>query len=155
MSCFKRMKNKMKDISPVHKKMDKVIMHCAATPDADPTNPRWYNLDISEIREWHVKGNGWRDVGYHFFIKRDGTIQEGRPVGTQGAHTKGQNENIGVCYAGSKDPTKEQKESIRALGLMIRQKYGISPLDWHCHYEYANKDCPGFSRQVLLDILTG
>ena len=40
--------------------------------------------------------------------------------------TKGQTKYWCFQRSGSKDPTKEQKESIEALGLMIRQKYGIS-----------------------------
>lgn len=31
------------------------------------------------MRDWHVNG-GWADVGYHYYVKRDGTIQTGRPL---------------------------------------------------------------------------
>ena len=136
------------------RKPEKVILHCAATPDVGPENPRWYELDISEVRRWHVSGNGWKDVGYHFFIRRDGTIQSGRKVGTPGAHTKGHNRDIGVCYAGSKYPTAEQISSLKKLAELIRLTHGISPLDWHGHYEYADKDCPGFKRDEIILLLT-
>jgi N-acetylmuramoyl-L-alanine amidase len=144
LSCFKK-----------KKRPKKVIMHCAATPDSNEPGARWYELDIEEVRRWHVKGRGWKDVGYHYFIKRDGTIQPGRPVGSRGAHTKGRNYDIGVCYAGTSEPTDAQKISMRALCRQFREEHGISPLDWHCHHEYADKDCPGFSLKTLHEILMG
>jgi len=71
-----------------------MTIHCSATtPEMD-----W---DIKDIRRVHVKENGWSDVGYHFFIKRDGTIQPGRPLNRDGAHVKGENlNNLGVCLSG-------------------------------------------------------
>lgn len=136
------------------KKIDKVIFHCAATPDADESDERWFNLDIDEIDRWH-KARGWKGVGYHFFIKRDGTIQAGRSIGDMGAHTKGENHNIGVCYAGSYIPTKSQVESMRELCDALRDSYGLNVYDWYCHNEFANKDCPGFDRDTLIHLLKG
>lgn len=140
--CFKKKKGPAK-----------VIMHCAATPDDNEPGSRWYELDISEVRKWH-KAKGWRDVGYHYFIKRSGEIQEGRAVGTTGAHTLGHNDAIGVCYAGMSEPTVAQLKSIRQLRDVLRRRHGISAFDWHCHNEFANKDCPGFSPEALMDILS-
>ena len=53
--------------------VDKVFIHAS---DSD-----WkHHDDISVIRKWHVDENGWGDVGYHYFIKRNGTIQKGRDL---------------------------------------------------------------------------
>ena len=145
---------KVKELFVGKRKVDEVIMHCAATPDAGPENQRWFNLDIKEIDRWH-KQRGWRGVGYHYFIKRDGTLQKGRAEGTSGAHTRGKNHQIGVCYAGTKRPTDAQKATMRMLAQDIRDRLGISPLDWRCHYEFANKACPGFTREKLHEILLG
>jgi len=136
------------------KNIDKVIMHCSATPDETNPRKRWYKLDIEEVRQWH-KARGWRDVGYHLFIKRNGTIQYGRKIGAKGAHTLGENHNIGVCYAGMSEPTDKQKKAMRRIMEVVRKVHGLSLFDWHCHSEFANKECPGFSRVTLHNILKG
>ena len=60
-------------------------------------------VDAKLVDDWH-KQRGWSGIGYHFFIKRDGQIELGRPLQKQGAHTKNQNKNsIGLCYAGGVD----------------------------------------------------
>jgi len=133
-------------------KATKVIMHTAATPDTDIPGTRWYGLDIAEVRTWH-KNRGWKDVGYHFFIKRDGTLQYGRPVGTKGAHTLGHNDEIGVCYAGTKIMNEAQLQTLRRLAVNIRDRYGINMFEWYCHRDFANTACPGFDRSKLLKAL--
>ena len=61
-----------------------VILHCTATP-ADRV------LTVKEIRRWHVKERGWADIGYHFIIHQDGTIERARHIDKVGAHTWGNN----------------------------------------------------------------
>lgn len=81
-------------------------------------------VDASIIRKWHVEENGWRDIGYHFIILRDGTIQEGRPVDQVGAHCRGLNaHSIGICLVGGVDAdnnaefnfTPDQARELRSL----------------------------------------
>ncbi len=61
------------------------------------------DVDISDVDKWH-KARGWGGVGYHYFIKRDGTTQAGRPLDKVGAHVKGHNyQSWGVCLAGGLD----------------------------------------------------
>ena len=75
------------------KATDYIIIHCSATKPS-------HNVDIKDIDRWH-REQGWRMVGYHFLIKRDGTVQEGRGLMEGGAHAKGYNErSIGICLAG-------------------------------------------------------
>ena len=78
--------------------IDKIIVHCTATPEGK-------HFTVQQIREWHTapkpKGNGWRDIGYHFVVYLDGSVHNGRPVGQIGAHCSGHNaHSIGVCYVG-------------------------------------------------------
>ena len=54
--------------------IDKIIIHCSATPEGR-------DVKTSEIKRWHVEDNGWRDIGYHFVIELDGSIHKGRAVG--------------------------------------------------------------------------
>ena len=104
-------------IKGLKRKVDEVIIHCSATPEGR-------NVKVETVRDWHVNGNGWSDIGYHFFIELDGSIKKGRPINRQGAHTKGKNKGtIGLCYAGGTDSrggakdtrTDKQKASIVEL----------------------------------------
>lgn len=126
------------------RKINKIILHCTATPEGK-------DYTVAQIREWHVKGNGWKDIGYHYVIYRDGSIHEGRPVEQVGAHCKGYNANsIGVCYVGGitednkpKDTrTTAQKEAMHRFVGELLAKYPGATL--HCHNEFANKACPSF-----------
>ena len=64
------------------RKITKIIVHCTATQEGK-------DIDIETVRLAFKKG--WRDVGYHFLVKLDGTIEEGRPIEMTGAHTRGEN----------------------------------------------------------------
>ena len=54
------------------RKIRKIIIHCSATPEGK-------DIDAEEIRQWHLD-KGWRDIGYHYVIKLDGTVEEGGPL---------------------------------------------------------------------------
>ncbi|MFI6445368.1 peptidoglycan recognition protein [Kitasatospora sp. NPDC050543] len=61
---------------------------------------------IRSIYTYHVKTNGWRDIGYNFLVDKCGTIYEGRAGGVAnpvlGAHTLGFNTNsAGVAALGT------------------------------------------------------
>ena len=122
--------------------INEAILHYSATPEGKP-------FDVKDIRDWHVNGNGWSDVGYHFVIKLDGTIQKGRPLEKTGAHCKGHNRGtVGICYIGGgikdgKDTrTEEQKESLDLLLRDLIKDHGILKISGH--NEYSTKKCPGF-----------
>ena len=79
------------------RKITEIIIHCADTPERR-------DVRAADIRKWHVKDNGWNDIGYHYVIDLDGTIEAGRDLETIGAHCKGHNQNsIGICYIGGRD----------------------------------------------------
>ncbi|MBE7012208.1 MAG: hypothetical protein E7415_05995 [Ruminococcaceae bacterium] len=59
------------------------------------------NGDVNSIHSQHLK-NGWTGIGYHFYIRKDGSVYEGRPLDTVGAHTSGKNSvSIGICFEGN------------------------------------------------------
>jgi N-acetylmuramoyl-L-alanine amidase len=128
------------------RKINKIIIHCSATPEGRPH-------DVTDIRRWHVI-RGFNDIGYHFLIHLDGTIETGRPIELPGAHTSYQNQNsIGICYVGgmtkdmkkAKDTrTKEQKDSLIKLMHDLIYKYN-QDMTIHGHNEFANKACPSFN----------
>lgn len=125
--------------------INEIILHCSATKEGK-------HFDASDIRDWHVNGRGWSDIGYHFVILLDGTIEHGRPVEKQGAHVKSRNRNsIGVCYIGGLDDngkpkdtmTEEQEASFLDIVHSLRLVFGEG-ISVSGHNEYANKACPSF-----------
>ena len=130
------------------RKINKIIIHCTATPEGR-------EHDVADIRRWHLK-RGFNDIGYHYLIHIDGTIEEGRPINKQGAHCSKQNKgSIGLCYVGgmSKDMkkakdtrTQAQKDSLIKLMHELIYKYN-KDMTIHGHNEYANKACPSFNVQ--------
>ena len=137
--------------------IDTIVLHCSATPEG-----RWH--DAEDIRDWHVNGNGWSDIGYHFVITLDGDIEEGRPVERQGAHVRGHNATtIGVCYIGGCDEdmnpkdtmTEEQELAFEQLVCELRDEYG-DELDIMGHGDFpgVRKACPSFDVRDKFDYLT-
>ena len=73
-----------------------LIIHCSATR---------YDRDfpVEALRASH-KARGFADIGYHFYITRDGYLHRCRPVNQIGAHAAGWNDrSIGICYEGGLD----------------------------------------------------
>jgi N-acetylmuramoyl-L-alanine amidase len=123
--------------------IDKIIIHCSATP------PNMY-VDAKLVDDWH-KQRGWSGIGYHFFIKRDGQIELGRPLQKQGAHTKNQNKNsIGLCYAGGVDEDMSPEDNrtsaqIASLLSLLRLLKNIFPKTTiYGHRDFSTKSCPSF-----------
>ena len=125
--------------------INKIIIHSAYTPAGR-------EHDVEDIRAWH-KARGWSDVGYHYVIKLDGTIELGRPIDKIGAHTKGQNQgSIGICYIGGMSAndrvpedtrTEAQKISLQMLVQGLNVTFGGN-LTVHGHNEFSSKPCPCF-----------
>ena len=124
--------------------INEIIVHCSATPEGKD-----YTLDT--IRQWH-RQRGFSDIGYHYVIHPDGTVEEGRDVNIAGAHCSGHNsKSIGICYIGgmtadnkkAKDTrTEEQRKSLKALLMAMRKLYPQAKI--HGHRDLAAKACPSF-----------
>ena len=119
------------------RKIDKIIVHCADTPDGK-------DFTIRDIDRWH-KERGWQCCGYHHVIRLDGTIENGRPLAQIGAHCKGYNENsIGICLIGRQEFTPAQLVSLRNLIGSYRKLFPGSEV--FGHYELCRyKSCPYFN----------
>lgn len=129
------------------RKIDKIIIHCSATPEGR-------DVKMETIKSWHVKGNGWSDIGYHFVIELDGTLKEGRPLHRSGAHTRGENAtSIGICYVGGMDKNKNakdtrteaQKDTLNKIVEGLLEDYPEASV--HGHNEFSAKACPSFDVQ--------
>jgi N-acetylmuramoyl-L-alanine amidase len=136
------------------KNVDKVIVHCTATPEGRHTT-------VEDVRRWHLD-RGWSDIGYHFLVYLDGTVHEGRSLDVQGAHCRGQNKNsIGIAYVGGIDKvnfkpkdtrTEEQKEAL--VDMLEFFKIAHPDAVIHGHRDFANKACPSFDATKEYDNIT-
>ena len=130
------------------RQINKVIIHCTATPENRKTT-------LEEVTLWHRK-RGFKTIGYHYLIHLNGEVSRGRLEKDIGAHCKGYNSNsIGVCYVGGCDSnfkpkdtrTHEQRHALRMLIEYLSDKYkGVTI---HGHYEFSNKSCPSFNIKDL------
>ena len=129
------------------REIKRVILHCTATKEGQ-------DISLETIRGWHVVGNGWQDVGYHYVILLNGDIALGRNLFTQGSHTRGENEDsIGVAYVGGLDEKGKPKDTmslyqdIAFMRLFESLSVTFGKLDLHGHNEFSNKACPSFDVQ--------
>ena len=125
--------------------INEIIVHCSATPEGR-------DFTIADITRWH-KARGFRTIGYHFVVYRDGSVHAGRPLEQAGAHCLKHNKHsIGVCYIGGcatdgrtpKDTrTPEQKEALVKLLTELHNRFPHAVI--HGHRDFAAKACPSFN----------
>lgn len=93
---------------PNHRKVTGLVVHCSA-------NAEGVDIGAKEIRRCHIEERGWVDIGYHFVVRIDGTIEPGRDLNKAGAHVSGHNATtIGICYVGGLEATTDDKGRIVA-----------------------------------------
>lgn len=133
-------------------KTDMIVIHCSATP-AD------MDIGVEKIKHWHVVENGWDDVGYHYVIKRNGTLETGRDESMVGSHARAVNgTSIGICLIGGSNKSgdwennflPEQFDTLEQLISTLQDKYDIKKIIGH--YEVDDKKkCPSFNVKEWLD----
>ena len=126
-----------------------IIIHCTGTVPS-------LNTTVASVRDYHIKHNGWKDIGYHYLITVDGKICAGRPIDQVGAHCKNHNTGtIGICYVGGKTPDGKTNKDTRSVAQIAAIKQLVSSLKV-CfpsikkvsgHYMYSSKPCPCFDVQ--------
>jgi peptidoglycan hydrolase-like protein with peptidoglycan-binding domain len=129
------------------REITKVFLHCSASnrPNHD---------DVEVIRSWH-KQRGWSDIGYHYFIRADGTIEKGRNIESKPAAQKGHNTgSIAICLHGlyPQDFTLSQFDSVYKLCNIIDAAYDDRRISFHGHCEVSNKPCPVFDYISVLSL---
>jgi len=120
-----------------------IVIHHSASPD----HPE---ADAPAIKEWHTKGRGWRDIGYHVVVELVGDHYLGifgRPLSMPGAHAPGHNRTaIGVCLVGNfteEPPPPRQLECASAVVGGLAVAFGI-PLEAVLpHRDVRSTACPG------------
>ena len=102
------------------------------------------NLSPEEIHQMHLD-RGWSGIGYHFYIRSDGTIYRGRDENKVGSHVAGNNTNtLGICLEGNFEEngvSKKQLEALLNLSTYLCLKYDI--YDILKHNDLLATECPG------------
>ena len=109
-----------------------VLHHAAAT-----------SCSVEDVHRWHLQ-NGWAGIGYHYFVRKDGSVYKGRPDAWLGAHTEGHNDRIGICAEGSFDKETmgaTQQAAIVEVIRYVKGLYGDPPI--HAHRDLDATGCPG------------
>ena len=105
---------------------------------------------VEQIHQWH-RAKGWAGIGYHYVVRSDGTVWQGRPEDTQGAHAfdsstrQANSDGIGICLCGNFEegspPTEAQLQALAELIKDIWTRYpGISVIG---HRDVCATACPG------------
>jgi len=139
------------------REINMIVVHCSAT-----RCNRSYTVE--QLRRDHVVVNGWRDIGYHYYITRDGTIHPCRPIERMGAHAKGYNaHSIGICYEGGLNEsgciadtrTDLQKVAMQQLIIRLHQRFpSIKKVLGHRDLPGVQKSCPCFNAYLLQGLIS-
>lgn len=139
-----------------NKKIKGLVLHCSASSFGSATL----------IKDWHVKGNGWSDIGYTMVICNgkvenntympfmDGAIEWGRDIDRDGAHTRGFNDLESICLIGlSNGFTINQLESTRRVILELIENHGLDPKKIYGHSDLDDRKpfCCGLDVPKFVD----
>ena len=123
-----------------------IVIHHTGFPNVDKDST------VADIHKFHQEVNGWAGVGYHYLIRKDGMIEQGRRPDMIGAHAYQHNKNsVGVCLAGNFDiaePTKAQMNSVKELVKWLCRKYNLNSMKDGVivgHRDLNDTSCPGES----------
>lgn len=120
-----------------------IVIHCSAVRTNQTSS-------VAQIDTWHRQRGFKLGIGYHYVVRRNGEIEQGRPEWMVGAHCKNHNKySIGVCYEGGLNcldlpadtRTPEQKAALRQLLTELHSRYPKAVIVGH-HDLDPMKDCP-------------
>lgn len=154
---FKRVKPKdynlqFTDLTP-RDDTSRIVIHHTGNPTDD-------DLSAEQLHRSHLN-LGWAGVGYHFIVRKDGTVELGRPVECVGAHVEGFNyTSIGVHVCGNFDLVEPTEAQINALPMLLADicdAYGLIASDSVVmgHKDLMATDCPGNNLYKQLDTIRG
>ena len=123
-----------------------LVIHCSATRCNVP-------FTVEQLRQCHLQ-RGFKDIGYHFYITRDGELHHCRPISEPGAHVRGFNRHsIGICYEGGLSEkgvpanTRTYVQKCSLLDLLRQLKADYPQAKILGHYQVSpniKKACPCF-----------
>ena len=123
-----------------------LVLHCSATR-------RNQDYSVEQLRCDH-KARGFYDIGYHFYIRKDGTMTQHRKLLEVGAHARPYNRcSIGICYEGGLNEegracntiTAEQETRLVELFRNLKTLFPKAKIVGHRDLPGTTpKECPGF-----------
>ena len=120
-----------------------IVIHCSAVQPLQTSS-------AAQIDTWHRQRGFKLGIGYHYVVRRNGEIEQGRPEWLAGAHCMNHNKySIGVCYEGGLNArgqpadtrTPEQKAAMRTLLEDLHRRYPRAVIVGH-HDLNPLKACP-------------
>jgi hypothetical protein len=108
-----------------------IVHHTVNTNDYTPAQSA---AIVRGIYTYHVKGNGWNDIGYNFLVDKYGQVFEGRYGGVDrpvvGAHSLGFNTgSVGVAVIGTYQTTQISSAAQRALVQLLAWRLDVAHVD--------------------------
>lgn len=131
----------------------RIVIHHTGNPVDD-------DLSAEQIHASH-QAQGWAGIGYHFVVRKDGTVELGRPVDCVGAHAEGFNYcSIGIHICGNfnlAEPTEAQINALPMLIADICDAYGLVASDSIVvgHRDLMATECPGNNLYKRMDTIRG
>ena len=123
-----------------------LILHCSATPCER-------DYPIEQLRRDHL-ARGFLDIGYHYYIRKDGSVSQHRRLTEVGAHCRPFNRcSIGICYEGGLDEqgrpqdtrTLAQRAALIHLLVKLKKQFPKAVIRGHNEMPGATpKACPCF-----------
>lgn len=88
--------------------------------------------------------NGWAGIGYHYYVRKDGTVHRGRPEWAAGAHVENQNSHLlGICFEGNFEREKMGAAQLAAGRLLLADVLTRYPVPITLHRAWGATACPG------------
>lgn len=128
------------------RRINLIVIHCSATRVTQ-------DFSVEDLEACHL-ARGYKTIGYHYYITKDGHPHRCRPEEMVGAHAHGYNaHSIGICYEGGLDANGEpadtrtpaQKQTLVALLRSLKVDYPDARIMGHCELPHVAKPCPCFS----------
>ena len=122
-----------------------IAIHCTATPQS---------ATIDSIRNYWKNILKWKQPGYHYIVKPDGSVVNLLDIDKISNGVKGYNhETINISYIGGIDEasgnpkdtrTDAQKVAIKNLLIQLRAKFPHAIIQGHRDFPNVKKACPSF-----------
>ena len=113
----------------------KIVVHCSDSPHRGDT--------AEDIHRWHLE-RGWSGIGYHYVIRENGEVENGRPHYWTGSHVAGHNTgSLGICLLGKEYFTPQQYDSLEVILHNLLMEYPGAEVLGH-HDLNPHKPCPNF-----------
>ena len=131
-----------------------VVHHTAG---ASPATPAQSVAMVRAIAVYHVRANGWDDIGYNFLVDRFGQIFEGRYGGIDrpviGAHAQGFNTgSVGVALIGTYTSASPSSAAQDALVRLLSWRLDLAHVDPLARVSYASGGNPEFRPGIAVKL---